>query len=76
MLQKPLTPLSSEDFRSPLDDARAEIATLKAENAALKKAQQFKTDAHVLRLQLDHANYRTFLKERGLHQEYRSRFPF
>jgi hypothetical protein len=73
---QPLTPLSSADFRSPLADAHAEIATLKAENAALKKAQQFKTDAHVLRLQLDHTNYRTFLKEHGLHSEFRQRFPF
>ena len=73
---QPLTPMSAADFRSPLDDARVEIAALKAEVARLREEQQFKTDATVLRLQLDHANYRTFLKERGLHQEYRSRYPF
>jgi hypothetical protein len=69
MQPKPLTPQSCDDFRSPLDDARAEIA-------ALKKAQQFKTDATVLRLQLDNGNYRTFLKKHDLLAEFREQYPF
>lgn len=69
MQPKPLTPLSSDDFRSPLDDARTEIA-------ALKKAQQFKTDATVLRLQLHNANYRDFLKKHDLLEEFRAKHPF
>jgi hypothetical protein len=73
---QPLTPQSCADFRSPLDEARAEIAIHKAEVARLRKEQQFKTDARVLRLQLDNANYRAFLKEHGLLIAFRQQYPF
>jgi hypothetical protein len=65
----PLTPLSVNDFKSPLDD-------LRTENAKLRKAQQFKTDATVLRLQLDNGNFRDFLKKNGLYEEFRTLFPY
>jgi hypothetical protein len=69
MPQKPLTPLSTADFRSPYEDLKKENALLKAALAATSNATR------VLDLQLRSTAYRKFIVAQGLMAEFKHLNP-
>jgi hypothetical protein len=71
---QPLTPLSAADFRSPLDDARAEIARLRKELDRLKQFSP-RDGTRFLDLQLRCAAYKKFIDGCGLTAEFEKHNP-
>jgi hypothetical protein len=72
---QPLTPLSAADFRSPLADRDAEIASLRKKLATARQLDSFKTDSRVLDLQLQCRNLKAFVKGCGLIAEFNECYP-
>jgi|HubBroStandDraft_3_1064219.scaffolds.fasta_scaffold307964_1 hypothetical protein len=76
MQEKPLTPMSVCNEPSSLDLARKEVAALRLDVARLMKMNQVKTDTRVLDLECRTLNYKKFLQQKGLLEEFKVHFNY